>query len=389
MPNPIAKRLIHKYTDRERVWHGSPEEFSEQTLDSPRSGFQQWDEAVEGTYFAPDREIAEGYRHKWPEWENEPGPLVRAEIPAKKYLLDMEEGLEHQSPYVRERLGVMSEEQPFMRTALDEAQGSPGLLMENIQQGVGRGGNPSPGEIMGRYGIPGLTDAEQRAIWSPNDFRVLGRSRGMAPVGIGTGVSVAPSAEDTETMERLSQDKGAIYGPKHPRLLGGIDAVRKIPGAEFMAGGLLDLAEDYAFDTGSTTEEKVMGGLELAGAIPIGRLAGALGKKLGMGAVPEGKLVEEISERDEILDSIENLFGRDNPTRNEDRLKAALEPDEWDLDVERLVLDRERTPMERVARMPEFEKIIDEAGSIPYEDLPTKREIGERFDESLGRLRER
>ena len=283
----LPRRLIHEFDDYERVWHGSPWRFNERTLDSTRAPYYNFLDEPEGTYFTPDRDLADFYRQGWQKGPGatggREGALIRAEIPGPQYLLDMDHKLADQHPYIRERLGAMSEDSPDMRHFLDISEG-PSTLLEYMYDDMASYGARSPGSRFREYGIPGLRDeggGSQRVIWNPGDWRTLGRSRAIGPLAVGAGAAGMAGearAEDLAALERVMAEKPGIYGPEHPALLGGIDAVRSIPGADFMLGPLLDVGEDVAFGDKSTIGEKVGAALVGLEAIPIGRVMSMAGK---------------------------------------------------------------------------------------------------------------
>lgn len=184
-----------------------------------------------------------------------------------------------------------------------------------------------------------------------------------------------------ESVGRLAHDQGGIFGPKHPRLLGGIDAVRDIPGAEFVAGGLLDVGEDIAFDTGSEPGEYLTAGLEVGGALPVGKVLGAAGRKIGekfgIGRMADESEVitdadyfdeaitdADYPEFDSVVEGIRDTFG----INDVDEIRPqVLSPDDYTQNLEKMTLGRLRTPEERISKM-----AYDEANPVksPIADMP-------------------
>jgi hypothetical protein len=204
------------------------------------------------------------------------------------------------------------------------------------------GGNPRWPDWRREGNVPNARDladiaGNQYAAWqnfiNPTEYQKYNERPRIRQMMDQSFVDASREQRNAEMVGRLRSEKPGIFGPDHPRMLAGIDAVRGIPGAEFMAGGALDMMEDAAFGTSSDTGEKITAAMELGGILPIGKVAGPLAKKLigrffpqkqmGVKELPFDERVTDSSYMDEMVtdadypdvtdsvdDSINEVFGK-------------------------------------------------------------------------------
>ncbi len=305
----LVGRLWPKFQETQKAWHGTPHKVEQNALgDYRRHINDNYDDLSMGggTYFSPMKDMAQDYQKLFDNPRNPGGTLIRAEIPDDQYLLDYNR-MSSQPPYVRERLKKMAEEDPEFAKLLREndpafdfhqAYDEHMDIMDD--KGVQLLDLPSR---LDDAGIPGSLGSDEINIYSHRNIRELGRN--MVPLAVGGGAMAASqeseamptgrmyNGEDEEldpeavaTLDRIRSEPPGIYGPQHPRMLGGIDAVRSIPGADFVAGGVLDLASEYAWGRNPSKMQHAMAGLEVGGGAVggmVGRMASKAGRSLGLG----------------------------------------------------------------------------------------------------------
>lgn len=126
------------------------------------------------------------------------------------------------------------------------------------------------------------------------------------PIGRMYGEDEELDEETVATLDRIRNEPPGIYGPQHPRMLAGIDAVRGIPGADFVGGGVLDLASEYAWGRNPSMGQHAMAGLEIGGGAlggMVGRMASKVGRATGLGRMADDAIenVSDTAYMDEII----------------------------------------------------------------------------------------